>query len=260
MSRAAVHLETRLRQRRDAGAKLLVPYVTGGLGGQWCDVVRAVADAGADAVEIGIPFSDPVMDGKTIQEASQRALDLGATPMNVLAGAATLDVDIPIVVMTYYNLVAHAGHERFARALVESGVAAAILPDLPLDELDGWGDAAMSAGVETVLLASPTTTDERLHAICERSQGFVYGVSLLGVTGERHALTESAHRMGRRLKAATDKPALLGVGISTPEQAAEAAAAADGVIVGSALVRRLLQGGGPEEAHAFISELRAALD
>jgi tryptophan synthase alpha chain len=260
MSPAPVHLETRLRERRDAGAKLLVPYVTGGLGGAWCDVVRAVADAGADAVEIGIPFSDPVMDGKTIQEASQRALDLGATPMNVLAGAATLDVDIPIVVMTYYNLVAHAGHERFARALVDSGVAGAILPDLPLDELDGWGDAAMAAGVETVLLASPTTTDARLAAICERSQGFVYGVSLLGVTGERHALTESAHRMGRRLKAATDKPALLGVGISTPEQAAEAAAAADGVIVGSALVRRLLQGGGPDEAHTFISELRAALD
>jgi tryptophan synthase alpha chain len=255
-----VNLEARLRERRDGGAKLLVPYVTGGLGGAWCDVVRAVADAGADAIEIGIPFSDPIMDGKTIQEASQRALDLGATPMSVLAETATLDIGIPLVVMTYYNLVAHAGHERFARALVDSGVAAAILPDLPLDELDGWGGAAAEAGVETVLLASPTTTDERLRAICERSQGFVYGVSLLGVTGERTTLTDSAHRMGQRLKATTDKPALLGVGISTPEQAAEAAGAADGVIVGSALIRRLLQGGGPEEAHAFITELRTALD
>lgn len=253
-------LEARLRERREAGRKLLVPYVTGGLGASWCDVVRACAAAGADAIEIGIPFSDPIMDGKTIQEASQRALDLGATPMSVLAGVAVLDVDVPISVMTYYNLVAHAGHERFARALVESGVSAAIVPDLPLDELDGWGDAADAAGVETTLLASPTTTDERLRAICERSHGFVYGVSLLGVTGERHALTESALRMGRRLKATTDKPALLGVGISTPEQAAEAAAAADGVIVGSALVRRLLTGGGPEEAHTFITELRSALD
>jgi len=254
-----VHLETHLRAKRDAGHKLLAPYVTGGLGGAWCDVVRAVADAGADAIEIGIPFSDPVMDGKTVQEASQRALELGATPMSVLAGAATLDIDIPVVVMTYYNLVAHMGHERFANALVESDVAGAIVPDLPLDELDGWGDAAEAAGVETVLLASPTTTDERLAAICARSQGFVYGVSLLGVTGERDALTESAGRMGARLKAATDKPALLGVGISTPAQAAEAAAQADGVIVGSALVRRLLQGGGPKEAHAFVTELRAAL-
>jgi tryptophan synthase, alpha subunit len=198
MSGARINLEARLRERRAAGAKLLVPYVTGGLGASWCDVVRAVADAGADAIEIGIPFSDPIMDGKTIQEASQRALDLGATPMSVLAQAATLDIDIPLVVMTYYNLVAHAGHERFAHALVDSHVAAAIVPDLPLDELDGWGDAAAAAGVETVLLASPTTTDERLRAICERSQGFVYGVSLLGVTGERHALNESAHRMGRR--------------------------------------------------------------
>src|SRR5690242_15169836 len=170
-------LEARLRARRDAGGKLLVPYVTGGLGSAWCDVVRAVADAGADAIELGIPFSDPVMDGKTVQEASQRALELGATPMGVLAGAATLDIDIPVIVMTYYNLVAHAGHERFARALVDSNVAGAIVPDLPLDELDGWGDAAATAGVETVLLASPTTTDERLRAICERSQGFVYGVS-----------------------------------------------------------------------------------
>jgi tryptophan synthase alpha chain len=256
-----VALEARLRERRDHdGRKLLVPYVTGGLGGAWCDVVRAVADAGADAIEIGIPFSDPVMDGTTIQEASQRALELGATPMSVLAGAAQLDVDIPVVVMTYYNLVAHAGHERFARALDESDVAAAIVPDLPLDELDGWGDAAADAQVETVLLASPTTTDERLRAICARSQGFVYGVSLLGVTGERHELTESAHRMGARLKATTDKPALLGVGISTPEQAQQAASHADGVIVGSALVRRLLRGGGPPEAHAFVSELRQALD
>jgi tryptophan synthase alpha chain len=253
-------LEARLRERRDSGRKLLVPYVTGGLGAAWCDVVRACAAGGADAIEIGIPFSDPIMDGKTIQEASQRALDLGATPMSVLAGISELDIDVPIGVMTYYNLVARAGHERFAQALVRSGVDAAIVPDLPLDELDGWGDAADAVDIETTLLASPTTTDERLRAICERSRGFVYGVSLLGVTGERQALTESAHRMGRRLKATTDKPALLGVGISTPDQAAEAAAAADGVIVGSALVRRLLQGGGPEDAQAFITELRSALD
>jgi len=254
-----VKVETHLRAKRDAGHKLLAPYVTGGLGSAWCDVVRAVADAGADAIELGIPFSDPVMDGKTVQEASQRALELGATPMSVLDGAATLDLEIPVIVMTYYNLVAHAGHERFAHALVQSDVAGAIVPDLPLDELDGWGDAAGDAGVETVLLASPTTTDARLAAICARSQGFVYGVSLLGVTGERDALTESAGRMGARLKAVTDKPALLGVGISTPAQAAEAAAHADGVIVGSALVRRLLQGGGPKEAYAFVTELRSAL-
>ena len=255
-----MNLETRLREKRDAGKKLLVPYVTGGLGAAWLDVVRAVALAGADAIEIGIPFSDPVMDGRTIQEASQRALDLGATPAGIAADLARVDVDVPLVVMTYYNPVQHMGHERFAAALIAGGVDAAIIPDLPLDELDGWGDEADKAGIETVLLAGPTTKDERLAAICERTRGFVYGVALMGVTGERDHLTGHAKVMGERCKAATDKPVLLGLGISNPEQAAEAADAADGVIVGSALVRRLLEGGGPEEAGAFIATLRAGLD
>jgi len=255
-----VNLESHLRARRSQGRKLLVPYVTGGLGREWCDVVRAVVDAGADAVEVGIPFSDPIMDGRTIQEASQRALDLGATPVGVISAMSTLDVDAPTVVMTYYNLIARLGHERAAQHLREAGVDGAIVPDLPLEELDGWGDAADAHDVETVLLAAPTTPDDRLRAICERSRGFVYGVSLMGVTGERDALAVHAAQMGRRCKAATDKPVLLGVGISTPEQAAQAAASADGVIVGSALVRKLLDGGGPEEAAAFVKTFRAALD
>ena len=255
-----MNLESHLRERRAAGRKLLVPYVTGGLGREWCEVVRAVVAAGADAVEVGIPFSDPIMDGRTIQEASQRALDLGATPVGVIDAMATLGVDAPTVVMTYYNLVARLGHERTAQHLRAAGVDGAIVPDLPLDELDGWGEAADAADVETVLLAAPTTPDERLRAICARSRGFVYGVSLLGVTGERDRLANQAGEMGRRCKAVTDKPVLLGVGISTPEQAAQAAASADGVIVGSALVRRLLDGGGPEEAAAFVKTLRAALD
>ncbi|MGZ8735330.1 MAG: tryptophan synthase subunit alpha [Acidimicrobiia bacterium] len=255
-----MNLEAHLRARRAEGHTLLVPYVTGGLGASWLDVVRAVASAGADAVEIGIPFSDPVMDGATIQEASQRALELGATPAAIIADAAALDVSVPLVVMTYYNPVQHAGHERFAASLAVSGIDGAIVPDLPLDELDGWGDVADASGVETVLLAAPTTTDARLRAICERSHGFVYGVALMGVTGERRALATQAGKMGHRCKAVTDKPVLLGVGISTPEQACEAARSADGVIVGSALVRRLLQGGGPEAAATFVAELRAALD
>jgi tryptophan synthase alpha chain len=254
-----ISLEAHLRARRAAGRKLLVPYVTGGLAG-WLDVVRAVGDAGADAVEIGIPFSDPVMDGVTIQEASQRALASGATPAGIIDDAAGLDVDIPLAVMTYTNPVAHMGFRRFAAALVLSGISGAIVPDLPLDELDGWGDAADAAGVETVLLAAPTTTDDRLRAICERSHGFVYGVSLMGVTGERAALASQAREMGRRCKAVTDKPVLLGVGISTAEQAVEASQHADGVVVGSALIARLLRGDGPEGAHALITELRGALD
>jgi tryptophan synthase alpha chain len=255
-----VRLEAHLRARRDRGAKLLVPYVTGGLGPEWLDVVRAVADAGADAVEIGIPFSDPVMDGPTIQDASQRALQAGATPAKIVADAAQLDVDVPLAVMTYYNPVHHAGHQRFAASLADAGIDGAIVPDLPLDELDGWGEAADAAGVETILLAAPTTPEDRLVAICARSRGFVYGVSLLGVTGAREQLAANAAEMGRRLKAVTDCPALLGVGISTGVHAVEGAAAADGVIVGSALVTRLLRGGGPEAARAFVAELRTALD
>jgi len=254
-----VNLESHLRARRATGAKLLVPYVTGGLG-DWVEVVRAAAAAGADAVEVGIPFSDPVMDGPTIQEASQRALAAGATPSGILAAARDLDIGIPLVAMAYYNTIHHAGHERFATELVDAGIDGAIVPDLPLDELDGWGDAADAAGVETVLLAAPTTPDDRLRAICERARGFVYGVSLLGVTGERERLAAQAETMGRRCKAMTDRPVLIGVGISTPEQAATAAGVADGVIVGSALMRRVLEDQGIDAVHAFVAELRKALD
>jgi tryptophan synthase alpha chain len=253
-------LESRLRSARDAGRKLLVPYVTGGLPG-WERVVEAVADAGADAVEVGIPFSDPVMDGPTIQAASERALAAGTTPQAILAGLERLDVGgVPPVVMTYYNTVHRAGHERFASSLRDAGVAGAIVPDLPLEEVGGWAAAADAAGVATVLLAAPTASDERLTRICRRSRGWVYGVGLLGVTGERDRLQRSALEIAARLKAVTDRPVLVGVGVSTAEQAAEIATVADGVIVGSALVRRLLDGGGPEEAAEFVAALRAGLD
>ena len=162
--------------------------------------------------------------------------------------------------MTYTNPVGHMGFRRFAAALAGRGIAGAIVPDLPLDELEPWADAADGAGVETVLLAAPTTPDDRLRAICERSRGFVYGVALMGVTGERDQVASAAREMGERCKAVTDKPVLLGLGISTPEQAVEASSYADGVIVGSALVSRLLKGGGPDAAHAFVRELRVALD
>lgn len=240
--------------------KLLVPYVTGGLPG-WERVVEAVAAAGADAIEVGIPFSDPVMDGPVIQEASQEALAAGATPFGIIGDLARLDTGaVPLVVMTYYNTVHRHGHERFAMSLAEAGVAGAIVPDLPLEEVGEWATAADAAGVATVLLAAPTASDERLGRICERSRGWVYAVGLLGVTGERTELQQSSLAIARRLKALTDKPVLVGVGVSTPAQAAEIGGVADGVIVGSALVRRLLEGAGPEGAAAFVAELRAGLD
>jgi tryptophan synthase alpha chain len=254
-------LEAHLRQRRDEGRKLLVPYVTGGYPvGEWPRLIEAFAEAGADAIEVGIPFSDPVMDGPTIQEASALALDAGITPAEILTQVAKTDPGVPLVVMTYYNIAFRLGHERFARQLHQAGVSGAILPDLPLEEVGDWAAVADAQGVETVLLAAPTAPDERLPLICERSRGFVYGVGLVGITGERAQLAASALQIARRLKAVTDKPVIIGIGVSNPDQAAEVCAVADGVVVASAIIRRLLEGGSLEDAAAFVGELRRALD
>jgi tryptophan synthase alpha chain len=256
-----VPVEASLRAARDGrGRKLLVPYVTGGLGAEWLDVVRAYAAAGADAIEIGIPFSDPVMDGPTIQEASQRALDLGATPLGIIDALGDVDVGVPLIAMTYYNLVFRSGHRRFAAALHDNGVGGAIVPDLSLEELPDWSRAADEGGVETVLLASPVTPDDRLARLVERTRGFIYGVGIMGVTGERDRVAASALVIAKRLKAATDKPVIVGFGVSTPAQAVELSAEADGVVVASALMRRLLDGAGPNELGQMVADLRAALD
>lgn len=251
-------LETELRSKRDAGRKLLVPYITGGYPG-WQDAIRACAAHGADAVEIGIPFSDPVMDGPVIQQASQAALDAGANPPGILDEVPRLDVEIPLIVMTYYNLVHHDGHRRFAHRLVEAGVSGCILPDLPLEESEPWTRAADHEGVETVMLAAPTAPDERLPLIAARSRGFVYSVGLLGVTGERSELARTATVLAERVKAITDVPVLVGVGVSNAEQAFEATRVADGVIQGASMVRRLIEHG-PDAVGDYVADVRAAID
>ena len=251
-------LETAFRAKRAAGHKLLVPYITGGLPG-WENALRAAVQAGADAVEIGIPFSDPVMDGPVIQEASQRALDAGATPISILQQARDLDVDVPLAVMLYYNTVHHAGHHRFAEQLVAAGICAAIVPDLPLEESGPWCEAADASGIETVMLAAPTAPDERLPRVCARARGFVYSVGLLGVTGERTSLAATATALAARLKAITDVPVLVGVGVSNAEQAREAVQVADGVVQGASVMRRMLEHG-PEAVGEYVAEVRAAID
>ncbi|MEJ7845086.1 MAG: tryptophan synthase subunit alpha [Acidimicrobiales bacterium] len=253
-------LESTLRAARDAGRKLLVPYVTGGVRDDWTELVRAMADAGADAVEIGIPFSDPVMDGPTIQATSEQAIAGGATPSSILAELRGIDAGVPLVVMTYYNLVYHPGDERFAAGLAAAGVSGAIVPDVPLEEIGPWAAAADASGIETVLLAAPTASDERLARVCARSRGFVYGVSLLGVTGERATLAGTADAIARRLKVATDLPVVVGIGISTPEQARQVTTVADGVVIGSALMRTLLDGAAPEAVGEQVAAFRTALD
>ena len=253
-------IETAFRTARDAGRKLLVPFVTGGVTDDWVDVVRACAAAGADAIEIGIPFSDPVMDGPVIQDASVRALARGATPLSVLSEASKADVDVPLVAMTSYNIAFRMGHQRYATMLSDNGFSGTILPDLQLDEADDWIGVAGDHHVENILLAAPTTPDDRLARICAASRGWVYGIGTMGVTGERASLAASASVIATRLKAATGRPVLIGIGVSNGEQAAQVASIADGVIVGASVVRRILEGGGPEGVAAFLTDLRDAID
>jgi len=253
-------LEKALRAQRGQGRKLLIPYLMGGMTEDWGLTLAAVAAAGADAVEVGIPFSDPMMDGPVIQEAALRALHRRTVPDQVLDSIARAEVTVPVAVMTYYNIVYRAGLKRMARSLVAAGVSGAIIPDLSLEELEPWAHEADAAGIETVLLVAPSSPEDRVGRICARAGGFVYAVSRMGVTGERAAIGAEARQVVERIRRHTDMPVCVGVGVSTPDQAAEVCEVADGVVVGSALVRRLLEGGGPDGAAEFVGSLRRAID
>ena len=254
-------LEQELRAKRERGRKLLIPYLMGGMTDDWVETLGAVVAAGADAVEVGIPFSDPMIDGPVIQEAALRALGRGVVPDQVLDDLSRADdVAVPVAVMTYYNLVFRAGHRRMARSMAAAGVTGAILPDLPVEEIGPWAAEADAAGVDTVLLVAPSSPPDRVERICARARGFVYAVSRMGVTGERGDVGGDVEKVVGRIRQCTDMPVCVGIGVSTPAQAAEMCAVADGVAVGSALVRRLLEGGGPDRAAAFVRSLRDAID
>jgi tryptophan synthase alpha chain len=253
-------LEATLREKRGSGRKLLIPYLMGGMTDDWEQSLAAVVAAGADAVEVGIPFSDPMMDGPVIQEAALKALGRATVPDQVLDGIARAEAPVPIAVMTYYNIVYRAGHKRMANSLMTAGVSGAILPDLSLEEIAPWAEEADAAGIETVLLVAPSSPEDRVARVCARARGFVYAVARMGVTGERADLGDEARLVVEKIRRHTDMPVCVGVGVSTPAQAAEVCEVADGVVVGSALVRRLLAGGGPEAAAAFVGSLRSAID
>ncbi|HVA05571.1 MAG TPA: tryptophan synthase subunit alpha [Acidimicrobiales bacterium] len=253
-------LEKSLRAQRDTGRKLLIPYLMGGMTDDWGETLAAVAASGADAVEVGIPFSDPMMDGPVIQEADLRALQRKVVPDQVLDGIARADVTIPVAVMTYYNIVFRAGHKRMAKSLAAAGIGGAIIPDLSLEEIGPWAVEADAAGVDTVLLVAPSSPEDRVERICARARGFVYAVARMGVTGERADVGADARIVVERIRRHTDLPVCVGVGVSTPEQAAEVCEVADGVVIGSALVRRLLAGEGPDGAAEFVGAVRRAID
>lgn len=253
-------LSATLEAHRAAGRKLLVPYVTAGIIPDWLELVDAVIDAGADAVEIGIPFSDPSVDGPTIQAASVQALADGMTPGAALSQLEARSFGVPLIVMTYYNLVFRHGHQRFAADLQRARVSGTILPDLPIERAGDWLEAAHAHGVENVLLVAPVSSDERLAMLAGRTEGFLYAVSTMGTTGERRELDDAASVLTDRVRAVSDVPVLVGFGISTPEHAVAACRRADGVITASALMRRVLDGATVAEAAQLIADMRRALD
>jgi tryptophan synthase alpha chain len=251
-------LEQALRARRDAGGRAFVPYVTGGFPGVDAELLRKIQEAGADAVEIGIPFSDPVMDGGVIQEASRRSLEAGTRPLDVLATISQANLEIPVAVMTYVNPVLRLGVEPFLDAARAAGVAGLIVPDLPVDEGAELSSACAIRGIDDVLLAAPGARPERLAAIAAAAHGFIYCVGTYGVTGARDSLSRVASELVSSIRPLTDLPLLVGVGIASPAQAAEACAFADGVIVGSAIMSAVFDGG-PALAVELAGAFRAAV-
>jgi tryptophan synthase alpha chain len=251
-------LERRLRALRESGRPAIVAYVTGAMTEGWLDGVRAAIDGGADAIEVGLPFSDPVIDGPVIQRASDAALARGASMPAILSEVAGLGADVPLIAMTYYNLLHRSGLDRAASELAASGISGVVVPDLPLEELDPWKSSASARELATILLVAPSTPPARVARIAAMSEGFVYAVARMAVTGAARGAGESAAVVSE-IRRHTDAPVYVGIGISTPAQAADACAFADGVVVGSAIVAELLEGSGPRGVERLVAGMRSAL-
>jgi tryptophan synthase alpha chain len=251
-------LEHLTKARREH--KLLVPYLVAGIPEptSFPSALEAVAGL-ADAVEVGIPYSDPLMDGPVIAAASERSIRAGVTPLRALELSGEASTDAPMLAMTYYNPIHRIGEGEFCERAVRAGFAGLIVPDLPVEESTSLRQVAATTGLAWVPLVAPTSSAGRVAAIAETATGFVYAVSTLGVTGARESLSERASEVVRACRKATDLPVLVGIGISTPEQAAEAAAEADGVVIGSAVVSRA-QEEGAEAAAEFLAQVREILD
>jgi tryptophan synthase alpha chain len=231
---------------RAEGRAALVGYLPAGfpdVGGA-IEALRTMVDAGCDVIEVGLPYSDPVMDGPTIQAAAQQALEAGTRTTDVLRTVeAVAATGVPTVVMTYWNPIERYGVDRFALDLANAGGAGLITPDLVPDEADAWVAAADEHGLDKVFLVAPSSTDQRLRMTAAACRGFVYATAVMGVTGAREATSDLAAPLVARTRAVTDLPVGVGLGVSDGDQAAAVARFADGVIVGSAFVRRLLDAG-----------------
>jgi len=250
---------------RDEGRAALMPYLMGGFPDAETSlaVAESYAEAGADLIELGVPFSDPLADGPVIQAAATRALAGGATLEGVLSICERVAGRVPVLPMVYANMVLVRGPSEFARLLADAGAAGAIVPDLPLEEAGEIGEELSGAGIALVLLVAPTTPDERRRRICEQTEGFVYVVSDTRVTGERDELPPGLAELVAAVRAEASAPAAVGFGIGTPEQAARVGRIADGVIVGTRLVRAVDEADAPgpaaEAVSGFIRAAREAM-
>ncbi len=263
MGRITEKFETLARQ----GETALIPFLTCGDPDMATSeaIVLTMAEAGADIIELGVPFSDPIAEGPTIQRSSERALAGGVNLRGILGMVARLRprVEIPLVLMGYANPVFAMGEGAFAQAASEAGVDGIIIPDLPPEEGEGLYQACNGKGIDCILLAAPTTSQQRLPLLAEKTRGFLYYVSLTGVTGARTELAAGIEEGVKSARAAGDIPVCVGFGISTPEHAKQVAAFADGVVVGSALVDRIESAtsreGAVDAVGRFIAEMKAPL-
>nr|WP_290669702.1 tryptophan synthase subunit alpha [Ardenticatena sp.] len=252
------------RVRRE-GRAALMPFITMGYPDleSALDLVPALVEGGADLIELGIPFSDPLADGATIQATSQQALDNGMTLALCLEQVAALrarGVEVPLILMGYYNPILQMGGAKFAEEAARAGADGVIVPDLPPEEADELRTALHAHGLALIFLLAPTSDDERVRLVAEQATGFIYLVSLTGVTGARDQLPPDLADFVARVRCATDLPLAVGFGISRPEQAAMVAQMADGVIVGSALLRTIGDADDPiAAARAFVRQLCEAV-
>jgi tryptophan synthase alpha chain len=246
------------------GRKALIGYITVGHpeAGRTAEMARVLAGSGCDIIELGIPFSDPLGDGPTIQQSSFRALQNGTTPEVCLEAAAAIrrETRLPLLFMSYYNPIMSYGDEKFFRDAAGAGVNGFIIPDVPPEEGEKLEGYAAANGLDYVYLLAPTSTDARIKTAAARSTGFIYLVSLTGVTGAREELPPELESFVGRVRAATDKPLAVGFGISTPAQARRVAKAADGIIVGSRIIQLIDQDPSLWAVRDFLASLREAID
>ncbi len=254
-------IEKVFRKLKAGNKKAFIPYVMAGDPSleRTAEIVLMFERCGADVVELGVPFTDPLADGPTIQRAAERALKAGVTLRKIMGFVKELRhrSQIPLLLMTYYNPIFKYGEESFVHDAVNAGVDGVIVPDLPPDEAEGLMTRARKANFATVFLLAPTSTEDRMKKVAKASRGFIYYVSMTGITGSRLLLDSSLRESLSALRRITDKPISIGFGVSNPEEAGSVSGLADGVIVGSAIVKKINESAGDIEE--FVAELRRAI-